>query len=61
MRDREAWSAAAYRVTKSRTRLSDWTPAITFGVYFHFGDSWGQQPQSLCFLVWTARLADPKS
>ena len=23
--DREAWHAAIYRVTKSQTRLSDWT------------------------------------
>ena len=26
--DREAWSAAVYRVAKSRTRLSDWTEGL---------------------------------
>ena len=26
--DREAWHAAVYRVTKSRTRLSDWTELL---------------------------------
>ena len=26
--DREAWSAAVYGVTKSQTRLSDWTDVI---------------------------------
>ena len=26
VRDREAWRAAVYGVSKSRTRLSDWTP-----------------------------------
>ena len=28
VRDREAWRAAVHGVTKSRTRLSDWTEAM---------------------------------
>ena len=39
--DREAWCAVVHGVTKSRTRLSDWTELnhlleITLQKYFHF-------------------------
>ena len=30
--DREAWRAAVHGVTKSRTRLSDWTELISFSI-----------------------------
>ena len=42
--DREAWSAAVHGVTKSRTRLSDWTELNWilewFGISFSWGSSW---------------------
>ena len=34
--DREAWSAAVHRVTKSRTRLSDWTELMCSVHLKHF-------------------------
>ena len=34
--DREAWRAAIHGVTKSRTRLSDWTELITVTEHFFF-------------------------
>ena len=33
--DRQAWRAAVHGVTKSQTRLSDWTELITKGSVFH--------------------------
>ena len=41
--DREAWRAAVHGVTKSRTRLSDWTELNTFHRHPLCSDS------SLCF------------
>jgi len=37
--DREAWCAAIHGVTKSRTRLRDWTELNWCFFYFHFGKS----------------------
>ena len=28
VKDREAWSAAVYRVTKTKTKISDWTTTV---------------------------------
>ena len=36
--DREAWRAAIHRITKSRTRLNDWTELIQF-------TTWAKNPQ----------------
>ena len=38
--DREAWHAVVYGVTKSRTRLSDWTELMVFPVIMYRCDSW---------------------
>ena len=42
--DREAWSAAVHGVTKTRTRLSNWTELNIVGLRFHvpsFQGFWG--------------------
>ena len=33
--DREAWRAAIHGVTKSQTRLSNWTELSIYGVFFY--------------------------
>ena len=43
--DREAWCAAIYRVTKSRTRLSDWTELNWIFFLFMAKENWAN-------LVW---------
>ena len=39
--DREAWRAAIHGVTKSRTRLSDWTELKASGGYCEIINTWG--------------------
>ena len=34
VRDREAWSAAVRGVTKSQTRLGDWTQQSSYTIFF---------------------------
>ena len=40
--DREAWCAAIHGVTKSQTRLSDWTELTCHGVYRPCGGTKGR-------------------
>ena len=44
--DREAWHAAIHGVTKSRTRLSDWTELNWAVLYCHWSDQVGPQQGS---------------
>ena len=40
--DREAWYAAVYRVTKSQTRLSNWTELMVYPILYILKDAfWG--------------------
>ena len=35
VKDREAWRAAVHRITKSQTRLSNWTTTVTHSLSSH--------------------------
>ena len=54
--DREAWSAAVHGVTKSRTRLSDWTE-LTWRTS-QWSDSWREEDRPLVEAVYDDEKED---
>ena len=61
--DREAWQAAVHGITKSQTRLSDWTELPTFVIWRPFNDRHCDRCEGdiflkfrLAFLWWLAML-----
>ena len=56
MKDREAWYAAVHGVTKSWTRLSDWTTMEKIENPFNWAGTWGEKWRilvSITNLKWT--------
>ena len=54
--DREAWCAAVQGVTKSRSRLSDWTELRITGMYVSEADlEIGGRNQESCSHMWSLR------
>ena len=45
VKDRKAWCAAVHGITKSQTKLSDWTTTTTYGIF-------PDQGLNLCPLYW---------
>ena len=60
--DREAWCTAVHRVTKSRTRLSDWTELkttfICFAHEFTILTEFGRNISSLPNMGWNYLIGD---
>ena len=60
--DREAWCAVIHGVTKSRTRLSNWTELNNMQCWAFFNPTTGQYPEKIiiekdtCTLMFTAAL-----